>query len=158
MTKQSQDISIALRELLEQGLAGTQDEIRLALEQNGIMVSQSKISRLLHKISAVKITDAKGRAIYRLSHDANLTHELLSTNSQSSIGQLVTGITANEMLIVIHTNPGAASLVARILDQEKQTLDSLGCIAGDDTIFVAPKSSQAITTTLAAMKQLLFKK
>lgn len=157
MTQTSPDISITLRELLEQGLAGTQDEIRIALENKGLIVSQSKISRLLHKISAVKVTDATGRAIYRLSHNAGLTHELLSSTSQSSIGQLVMGVTANETLIVIHTNPGAASLVARIIDQEKQTLNILGCIAGDDTIFVAPQSSILIKTIVFNIKQLLFK-
>jgi transcriptional regulator of arginine metabolism len=156
MPKKSQDVAIILRELLEQGFAGTQDEIRLALEKDGITVSQSKISRLLHKISAVKVTDANGRAIYRLSHDYGLTHEFINTNSQSSIGQLVTGVTASDTLLVIHTNPGAASLVGRIIDQEKQTLEILGCIAGDDTIFVAPKSSPAIQTILSNIKRLLY--
>ena len=156
MPKNNQDISITLRELLETGLAGTQDEIRIALEKKGVTVSQSKISRLLHKISAIKITDAKGRAIYRLSHDYGLTHEFLSSNSQSSINQLVIGITASDTLIVIHTNPGAAPLVARMIDQEKQALDILGCIAGDDTIFVAPKSSQAIQIILQKIKTLLY--
>ena len=156
MSQNSHDILIALRALLETGLAGTQDEIRLALEKQGYTLSQSKISRLLTKIAAIKIADAKGRAIYRLPSDHGLAREYLQSNTQTSITQLVIGVTASDTLIVVHTNPGAASLIARIIDQEKQTLDVLGCIAGDDTIFVAPQSSDVIQSVLQKIQKLLY--
>lgn len=156
MYQNSHDILIALRALLEAGLAGTQDEIRLELEKAGYVLSQSKISRLLNKIAAIKIADAKGRAIYRLPSDHGLAREYLQSNTQTSITQLVIGVTASDTMIVIHTNPGAASLIARIIDQEKQSLDVLGCIAGDDTIFVAPKSSHLTQVVLHKIQTLLY--
>lgn len=156
MSQNSHDIIIALRLLLETGLAGTQDEIRLALEQQGYTLSQSKVSRLLTKISAIKVADAKGRSIYRLPSDHGLAREYLQNSTQTSINQLVIGVTASDTLIVVHTNPGAAQLIARIIDQEKQTLDILGCIAGDDTIFVAPQSSRVIPSVLLKLQKLFY--
>ena len=39
------------------------------------------------------------------------------------------------MLIVIKTTPGAAQLIARLLDSIGKSEGILGTIAGDDTIF-----------------------
>ena len=39
------------------------------------------------------------------------------------------------MLIVIKTSPGAAQLIARLLDSIGKSEGILGTIAGDDTIF-----------------------
>lgn len=155
MLEPKKDVSIALRELLDTGQVRTQEDIAQALENLGYQVSQSKISRLLHKIAAIKVVDSKGRASYRLSHEYRLAHELTQNSIQSAINQMVLGISASDVLIVVHTNPGAASLVARILDQEKQTLGILGCIAGDDTIFVAPKHTAELHHILTDIKTLL---
>lgn len=44
----------------------------------------------------------------------------------------------NEALVVIHTSPGAAQLIARLLDSLGKAEGILGTIAGDDTIFITP--------------------
>ena len=41
-------------------------------------------------------------------------------------------------LLVIHTSPGAAQLIARLLDSLGKAEGILGTIAGDDTIFITP--------------------
>jgi len=38
--------------------------------------------------------------------------------------------------VVIHTSPGAAQLIARLLDSLGKSEGILGTIAGDDTIFI----------------------
>jgi len=40
--------------------------------------------------------------------------------------------------VVIHTSPGAAQLIARLLDSLGKAEGILGTIAGDDTIFITP--------------------
>jgi transcriptional regulator of arginine metabolism len=42
------------------------------------------------------------------------------------------------VMIIIRTSPGAAQLIARLLDSLSQKDGVLGTIAGDDTIFIAP--------------------
>ncbi|MGL5799533.1 MAG: transcriptional regulator ArgR, partial [Plesiomonas sp.] len=51
---------------------------------------------------------------------------------------LVLDVDYNSALIVIHTSPGAAQLIARMLDSLGKAEGILGTIAGDDTIFITP--------------------
>ena len=55
-------------------------------------------------------------------------------------------------MIVVHTSPGSASLVARHLDAQLNDL-IIGTIAGDDAIFVAPANIKTIDKTLAAIQE-----
>jgi transcriptional regulator of arginine metabolism len=50
-------------------------------------------------------------------------------------------------MIVIRTHPGSASLVGRYVDMTFSD-EILGCIAGDDTVFVAPESHRETGTLL----------
>ena len=143
-----------LREILMEGKARTQAEIQEELEKRAILVSQSKISRLLHQAGAVKLIDNEGKTHYRLPHETGLIHELTSIQEKTFIRQWVLDITANETLIIIHTTPGAAAMVARILDQNRLPLNILGTIAGDDTIFIAPKSNAQAASTVKYIQEL----
>ncbi|MDP3559516.1 MAG: ArgR family transcriptional regulator [Legionellaceae bacterium] len=143
-----------LREILLEGNARTQSEIQQALEKRSLSISQSKISRLLHQIGAVKVVDAQGKTQYRLPHEMGLIHELTSSQEKTLIRQWVLDVSANETLIIIHTTPGAAGMVARILDQHRTRIDILGTIAGDDTIFVAPKQQTQIATAIKMITEL----
>lgn len=143
-----------LREILIEGKVRTQSEIQQELERHGISSSQSKISRLLHQVGAVKLIDNQGKTHYRLPHETGLIHELTSMHEKTLIRQWVLNVIANETLIIIHTTPGAAGMVARIIDQHRMNIDVLGTIAGDDTIFVAPKSNSKIAESLGMITQL----
>jgi transcriptional regulator of arginine metabolism len=136
--------TVLLREILIEGISRNQTEIRQALQKKGIDCSQSKVSRLLNQIGAVKVIDEKGKTHYRLPHEAGLLHEITSVNENALMHQWVFNIDHNESLIVIHTTPAAAGMVARIIDQKRVDLDILGIIAGDDTIFITPKTLSRI--------------
>lgn len=143
-----------LREILLEGSARTQFEIQQELERRGVTSSQSKISRLLHQIGAIKLVDNQGKTQYRLPHEVGLIHELTSPQEKIAIRQWVLSVVANETLIIINTTPGAAGMIARIIDQHRSNLDVLGCIAGDDTIFVAPKNNAKIGETISMITTL----
>lgn len=138
----------ALTDILNQGRAGTQQEIAAALKQQGFVVNQSKISRMLHKLAAIKVINAQGQTVYQLSKE-------LPPPTQTPLTQLILNISANETLVVIQTSPGSASLIARMLDYQTSESNILATLAGDDTIFVAPKTIQKIKETLEEVKQLL---
>lgn len=149
----NKEIDFALRQLLMEGSVGTHEEICHALEAEGYTVNQPKISRLLHKIGAIKVTDHDGRNIYRLPHEHGLMHELnIGAQKQSALSWIL-DIACNANLIVIHTTPGAASMVAREIDLHHNSLGILGCIAGDDTIFIAPNAATSIETVMQRIKQ-----
>lgn len=147
-------ITQLLREILVEGKARTQSEIQQELERQGVASSQPKISRLLHQIGAVKLIDSHGKTQYRLPHEVGLIHELTSPQEKTLIRQWVLDVIANDTLIIIHTSPGAAGMVARIIDQHRNDLGILGTIAGDDTIFVAPKNNNRLVEISTLITQL----
>ena len=138
----------ALRKLLGQETLSTQDELREELESLKFRVTQSTISRDLRRIGAIKAIDSAGRTVYRLSEDQ------MSPISATSLRDLVVDIASNGYIIVIHTTPGSASLVARHLDQTRPG-GLLGTIAGDDTIFAAPASLKDLKTTVREIEESL---
>lgn len=145
------DIKEALRKLLTQGVAKNQEEINKILSNQNYAVNQSKISRLLHKLGAIKTKNIAGKAIYCLPQ------EPIPQATTTPLNNLVIDIVANESLIIVHTSPGSASVIARLLDYKKQGIGILGTIAGDDTIFIAPKSIKSINQILLELKKILFK-
>ena len=135
----------ALRQILSTKGAGSQEDLREELEKLGLEVNQSTISRSLRKLGAIKIFSPTGEAVYKLPElEAPPTVE-------TALSELVSEIVHNDFLIVIHTSPGSASLIARNLDQFG-TDKILGTVAGDDTIFVAIPSGKSLKKFAAELK------
>lgn len=129
----------ALRKLLKSRKANTQEDLCSELVKLGYDVNQSKMSRLLRKVGAVKVVGQDNRVVYTLPREPS------PPTMDTSIRSLILDVVANESLVVVFTSPGSASMVARILDYYQNRCDILGTIAGDDTIFIAPKSVKNIT-------------
>jgi transcriptional regulator of arginine metabolism len=138
INKSSQPLTDALRTLLMGRKANTQEDICTVLEKQGYEINQSKASRLLRKIGAIKVVNSRGQTVY------SLPREPAPPSMNTPIRELILDIVSNETLVVIYTSPGSASMVARVLDYNQITTEILGTIAGDDTIFVAPKSIKDI--------------
>jgi transcriptional regulator of arginine metabolism len=145
----SKSLVETLKTLLIEGQTGTQEELCEALENRGFKVNQSTVSRLLRKIKAIKVENEKGDTVY------SLPREPAPPSITPPLRGMVIDIVANETTIVIYTTPGSASIIARILDYKKPNSDILGTIAGDDTIFVVPKSVQNTKKLQNELKTLL---
>jgi transcriptional regulator of arginine metabolism len=128
---QNQTTMEVLRNLLKEKGAHDQEELKRELKLRGHQVNQSTISRHLKKLGAIKILNIKSS-----STQYKLPEEEAPPHINTTLHDLILKIEHNDSLIVIHTVPGAASLIARSLDHFG-TEKILGTIAGDDTIFVA---------------------
>lgn len=149
--KVSQSTLIAdLRSLLHKGVVTTQEDICAALEALGHSVNQSKVSRLLRKIGAIKSKNELGEIVYRLQM------EPAPPTISDQIANLVIDVVANEANVIVNTSPGAAQLLARILDYHKEKLDILATIAGDDVVLIAPVSVKRIKQCMQNVIALLF--
>ncbi len=119
---------------------GSQAEIVDALRIAGFdNINQSKVSRMLTKFGAVRTRNAKMEMVYCFPI------ELGVPTVSSSLRELVIDIDYNNALVVIHTGPGAAQLIARLLDSLGKSEGILGVVAGDDTIFITPTRNIHIT-------------
>ncbi|MEM0909818.1 MAG: transcriptional regulator ArgR [Pseudomonadota bacterium] len=131
----------SFKDLLKSESYGSQVDIVDALKSQGFdNISQSKISRLLSKFGAVRTRDARGDMVYCLPP------ELGMPTAKSPLKQLVLDVVHNNVMVIIRTSPGAAQLIARLLDSLGRADGVLGTIAGDDTIFIAPESIEEIET------------
>ena len=139
----------AFKTLLREERYGSQGEIVNVLKEQGFeSISQSKVSRMLSKYGAVRTRNAKQEMVYCLPPD------LAVPSTKAPLSQLVLDIQHNDVMVIIRTSPGAAQLIARLLDSVGKKEGVLGTIAGDDTIFIAPVKVQDIDFTLQKVKEL----
>ncbi|REL32663.1 transcriptional regulator ArgR [Thalassotalea euphylliae] len=142
----------AFKDLLKQEQFGSQGEIVDALKAQGFdNISQSKVSRMLSKFGAVRTRNARQEMVYCLPA------ELGVPTAKSPLKQLVLDIEHNNVMIIIRTSPGAAQLIARLLDSVSKSDGVLGTIAGDDTIFIAPTDVKLIPETIVKLEDLFQK-
>lgn len=151
MTNEKTDnLSTVFKALLSQERFSSQGEIVTALQQLGFTsINQSKVSRMLTKFGAVRTRNSKMEMVYCLPT------ELSVPTSSSPLKNLVLDIDHNDFLVVVKTSPGAAQLIARLLDSMGKSEGILGTIAGDDTIFITP-TCDVSTTHLIQKVQALF--
>ena len=115
---------------------GTQFELLDALGDAGCAVTQATISRDLEQIGAVKAR-RDGQLIYTLPDAAR---NAFSPRIAAVFHDWVRSVEPAANLVVIKTPPGSAHLVGVALDNS-DLAEIAGTICGDDTIFVACRSS-----------------
>lgn len=148
-TNKQEELVKAFKDILKAESFGSQGEIVDALKvQKFDNISQSKVSRMLSKYGAVRTRNARGDMVYCLPP------ELGMPTAKSPLKQLVLDIVHNNVMVIIRTSPGAAQLIARLLDSLSQKDGVLGTIAGDDTIFIAPADITQIEDTLKKVEAL----
>lgn len=117
-----------LREMLVSARYSTQGAIVSSLAEQGFDVAQPSVSRELRSLGATKVG---GR--YVLPVQGEHTTDL----------RVSAALTAAGPLVVLHTEPARASVLAQAID--RASLDGvLGTIAGDDTVFVACAGPEAL--------------
>lgn len=132
-----------IRRLLHLRPAQTQQSLVEALVDQGLVATQSSVSRDLRELGAIKTT--KG---YELP-GADGTGEA----QIAGIADLLRMIRpAGPNLLVIRTAIGAAQRVALALDRCDWP-EMIGNIGGDDTVFVATESSLAQKNLIARIER-----
>ena len=123
-----------LRLVKEQSL-GTQAELVQALREAGIDAVQTTVSRDVAQLGLVKVRRDDGRLVYALPGAADLDR---LNELAAAMRRWATGLVSTGNLVVITTPPGYAQPLGRALDASALA-DVAGCVAGDDTIFVAAR-------------------
>ncbi|MBV7316997.1 transcriptional regulator ArgR [Shewanella sp. NIFS-20-20] len=148
-SKHQDDLVRTFKAVLKEERFGSQSEIVQALQSAGFTnINQSKVSRMLSKFGAVRTRNAKQEMVYCLPA------ELGVPTAGSPLKNLVLDVDHNQAMIVVRTSPGAAQLIARLLDSMGKPEGILGTIAGDDTIFISPANIKHIDDTLETVRSL----
>lgn len=127
----------AIQELVRKMAISDQKQlVELLKEKYKIKANQAVISRDLRKLGVIKKT-VNGTLLYEMP-GTDVTTEILRL--------ALIDINHNESMIVIKTHPGLADFVGDCVDRYTD-LDVLGCLAGENVVFVAPKSIKSIRKT-----------
>jgi transcriptional regulator of arginine metabolism len=116
---------------------GTQEDLRVLLENAGVPATQSSVSRDLEELGIVK----------QHGH-----YTLPRTNGASARG-LLSLDQAGDSLVIARTMPGLASAVAVEIDAAALS-EVVGTIAGEDTIFIAVRDAKSQRATIKQVWEL----
>ncbi|MDY5785442.1 MULTISPECIES: arginine repressor [Corynebacterium] len=126
-------------EVLRATRVSSQVQLSEILFAEGIDITQATLSRDLDELGARKVRPAGGgRAFYTVDTDA---HALAQGNTgpreklRRMLDELVVSADHSGSIAVLRTPPGAAQYLASYIDRVGLE-QVVGCIAGDDTIFV----------------------
>jgi transcriptional regulator of arginine metabolism len=139
----------AIRRIIRTQRVSTQEALADRLAAEGFEVTQATLSRDLAKLRAVRVSVPGGGMAYELETWPAAGGE----NEMREMGQGVISVNDNGSLVVVLTHPGSAPAVARAIDLLRLP-ETLGSLAGDDTIFVAPSrksSADALAQKLKAL-------
>lgn len=142
----------AIRRIIRAHAVSTQEELGQLLAGEGYDVTQATLSRDLAQLGAMRVSLPEGGTVYGLETAPPPTSE----DRLRELGEMLLSVEDNEMLVVVRTRPGSASLVASAIDQARLP-EALGTIAGDDTIFVAPARGKPARTLSRKLKALFGK-
>lgn len=111
----------------------TQEDLVKALQEIDLDITQATISRDIKELGIIKVSTASGDQKYI---PMNRSGEGVSGRLMKVFSEAVIAVDIAGTLVVIKTLPGMAQAAAAALDS-MQLERIIGCIAGDDTIFLA---------------------
>ena len=114
----------------------TQDDLIDRLEVEGFLVTQATISRDIRELQLSKVLTAKGTYCYVAPKKEDLAGGI---KFNAALVESIVTVEYAQNLVVIKTFPGLANAVASGIDN-MAIAEVLGCVAGDDTIFVATRN------------------
>ena len=142
-----------IKELIRQYDIDTQEELAARLNEAGFKVTQATVSRDIRALKMTKVADGEGRSRYAILQElpsglgdkyTRVLHDALLTIDQG------------QNLVVIRTVPGMAMGVAAALDALEWE-EILGCIAGDDTVMCAARTTEEASGVVKRLKGILKK-
>jgi transcriptional regulator of arginine metabolism len=143
--------------LICEQFVSSQDDLGRLLAEDGIVVTQATLSRDLDAIGAVKKPDSDGGTRY-LVPDPQKWDTSLPVGDPSLpriLNETLLKAEAAQNIAVLHTPPGAAQYLAGHVDRSG-LFESVGSVAGDDTIIIVMRDSteaQALCATLLDLSE-----
>ena len=130
----------------------TQEQLLQELQAAGFNSTQATISRDIKELRIVKELTSFGT--YRYTTAIREVPTTFSGRLNTIFRECVTNFDYAQNIIVIHTLPGLANAAASALDAMNMSV-VLGTIAGDDTVFIVMRDSNAAATFCGEIKSLL---
>ena len=137
----------AIKELIKSQHIDSQESlVALLSKKYSIATTQSIVSRDLYELGVGK-----------QKYQDTMVYELNEQDASKEILRLgIVNLEHNESLIVITVLPGLAAFVGDYIDVHSTEAEVMGTIAGENMLFVTPRSIRCIDTTFKKLCQLLY--
>ena len=140
-------------EIISKHEVETQDDLIDLLQKEEYYVTQATISRDIRELDLIKITTPGGKYKYTVgSHSAHDNQK--KNHVGNAVMSAIRSIDYGQNIIVIKTLPGMSDAVAIEIDRISVN-EILGCISGDDTLFVAIRDTESARQICVKMRELL---
>ena len=130
----------------------TQEQLLKELKEAGFRSTQATISRDIKELRIIKELTSFGTYRY-----ATTNEEMSGTFSgrlNTIFRECITNFDYAQNMVVIHTLPGLASAAASAIDSMNMSV-VVGSIAGDDTVFIVMRDTNAAAAFCGEIKHLL---
>lgn len=130
----------------------TQEQLLQELQDAGFYCTQATVSRDIRELRIVK--ELTGSGTYRYTTSSKEVRGTFSGRLNTIFRECVTGFDYAQNLVVIHTLPGLASAAGSAVDAMEMSF-VLGTLAGDDTVMIVMKDTNAAAAFCGEIKNLL---
>lgn len=130
----------------------TQEQLLEELQDAGFYSTQATISRDIKELRIVKELTSFGT--YRYTTSSKEVSGTFSTRLNTIFRECVTGFDYAQNIVVIHTLPGLASAAGSAVDAMNMSF-VLGTLAGDDTVMIVMRDTNAAAAFCSEIKNLL---
>ena len=130
----------------------TQEELAQKLEESGFVVTKATDSRDIRDLKLSKVILGDGRQKYSLMPK----QDGISEKYVRILREAFVSMDMAQNILVLKTVSGMAMAVAAALDS-MQMSEIVGCIAGDDTIMAAIRSTDDTVVVMERIRKLVYK-
>ncbi len=141
-----------IMEIISSQNVETQEQLLELLQQEGFRGTQATISRDIKELRIVKELTSLGT--YRYTASVNEAAGSFSARLNTIFRECVTGFDYAQNIIVIRTLPGLASAAGSAIDAMNMSM-VVGSLAGDDTVMVVMRDSNAAAAFCGEIKNLI---
>lgn len=140
-----------IKEIIENEVIDTQDELVRRLNEEGFDVTQATASRDIRELQLTKAPSGLGGFRYRMPESGGIVNDKKYVRI---LKEAVVSMEPAENIVVIKTVSGMAMAAAAALDSLKIP-KLVGCIAGDDTIICVIKSVAEVKKFVMKVENLI---
>ncbi|MGN0234399.1 MAG: arginine repressor [Bacteroidaceae bacterium] len=120
-----------IRMIVSSQMVCSQEDLMIELDKAGFPCTQTTLSRDLKQLRISKVRGKSGHSAYALPHEG----QFLVAPTREEINKKKWSVKFSGNIMVVHTPPGHASMVALEIDTTAHPF-FLGSVAGDDTVLV----------------------
>ena len=142
----------AILDIITSNEIKTQEELSAHLRDRGYNATQATISRDIKELRIVKELTSFGT--YRYTTATSEVGGTFSSKLNTIFRQCITGYDYAQNIVVIHTLPGLASAAGSAIDGMNMSV-VVGTLAGDDTVFIVMRDTNAAAAFCGEIKSLL---